>query len=1367
MQHDAAHATDPPYVWVSDPEYANEVASPPRADVSSPPDESPPKKRLPAESDFAARFPQAHLGISPEPLSVHPYRQVDWVAGSSTITSHFTLMHGQPNQWCPWHPDNIPIGPPSVPGPDFPSSLESTHPEGPCPVPLQEQLRIIDSYCEANDVSVGREWDRQRLLNPWFNPLLWDEPPDVALGDPVVVPVTALAAIDPTSLWINILPDAQPLPSPPGSPPGSPPVSPPRTSSSPPRASTPPRQDPLASSTGWLPSPSPASSIAATESLGSSDSPRSLDSADELVVPALSDPIAIQFHTCFQRQEQTLLMHFRTSPACLTLILAVGKLARTCLVPIRLQILTSSALFNCPFASLPEVAASEAAKTSSTTFIGKVLWENRPPPSWSNQAAHAVANLTALRIRLAAICDTNFLPCTPDMTDGLFGFCPRPDSPHVVVLKEFTLHLKMILIVIIWVFEKRGTVFLLGDVEFTKDFRIIRERPLTFLLPVPPDVVSIRYTGTSEAKPWAQMPNVIEFLRLIAEQQFFSVSYLQRICKDMLRQHGDYFPPKPYCLDVECMVAQGNFTSGKTPLPAADIQLNPSRLVHYHGLHCTHGCTSTHVNPACYFKVMLRTITHGWNPQFVLPVERLSEFRGNYPSCEQFPAAMAKAVGKWIDKDFIRPTTGQCGWPVALNAVVKNSDRCRASSEYNIDLTDQAAMDRYNVLRARHDLDPIKVRPTSDFKASGINAALGDFPFRAGTLHDAAAILSPGCWAAVIDIDTYFMCFSYAIEWRFWAAVYWLCVWYEVIRVMFGGKTTPHFAYAWAGELHSIFVYHGLRNFVCMDDHLFSAPSAPDIATTVATAKRIFKDLGFTTSDAKDQVGQTFVFTGVLFDTVNGTMSWTREAAGSALVRVGKVRAFLSGESTRSPSREELESLAGVFNHFSQLLLEGRLNNPFYAWLRRVDHPLSPTLRSSITAALDFWDPVLTLWASSFASPKTFPLLNAATLLAHPSKFVCIQTDASGPHGWGGYEGGLYDTDWAAWSFMWNTTRDGSRDGSHSTGDELYAWVTYLEATAHRDIILLLFTDSQAAAWCVNNGYSDCPITRLKLQRGLSAADSKGIFPVAFWLPRTENDISDFLSHLAFLLGRDIAGPLGTLLHGPNPQAPPQASGPAAGDGAEVQGFLQGQSSPAVPDALPHTTQVSPLGSDSTQGLGEVGAHHRLPPAQPLHPSPSGVADYSPGAAAPPSGAGDALLGRNPECPESPAPNETCAPHRRGSQAAAGGVSSTRGHRHVSFAHVAGLRGHASPGRGTSGAPRGGHSVVPRSMQLPPPPPSHEEPSQRPCPMGPLPFTPGTLRRPLDAPALLVTPVAVADTNGAPLPSISPIQVRSSVSWLV
>lgn len=145
----------------------------------------------------------------------------------------------------------------------------------------------------------------------------------------------------------------------------------------------------------------------------------------------------------------------------------------------------------------------------------------------------------------------------------------------------------------------------------------------------------------------------------------------------------------------------------------------------------------------------------------------------------------------------------------------------------------------------------------------------------------------------------------------------------------------------------------------------------------------------------------------------------------------------------------------------------------------------------------------------------SYPMLSASVLLGTPGKLHVLQSDASGPDGFGYFYGPLGEANPEYYSRVWG---DGYAFVTSHHG-ELSAPLHYLRHSSVSDCMLVWTTDCQAAVWSVCKGRCREDAGMARLRELLALCDERRVVLVAIWAPREVMERADHLSHLAARLG--------------------------------------------------------------------------------------------------------------------------------------------------------------------------------------------------------------------------------------------------------
>lgn len=147
-----------------------------------------------------------------------------------------------------------------------------------------------------------------------------------------------------------------------------------------------------------------------------------------------------------------------------------------------------------------------------------------------------------------------------------------------------------------------------------------------------------------------------------------------------------------------------------------------------------------------------------------------------------------------------------------------------------------------------------------------------------------------------------------------------------------------------------------------------------------------------------------------------------------------------------------------------------------------------------------------------------YRILSASEIQSDPQAIYMVQSDASGDDGYGYYHSYYSEASMQYFSAKWMETHMHS---SHAM--ELYALLIYLRQhdTTICNIILVWITDSTSAALTINKGSCANPEGFGLLKEIYEISDKYHLELLALWVPREENRLADYLSHLASIINRE------------------------------------------------------------------------------------------------------------------------------------------------------------------------------------------------------------------------------------------------------
>ena len=146
-----------------------------------------------------------------------------------------------------------------------------------------------------------------------------------------------------------------------------------------------------------------------------------------------------------------------------------------------------------------------------------------------------------------------------------------------------------------------------------------------------------------------------------------------------------------------------------------------------------------------------------------------------------------------------------------------------------------------------------------------------------------------------------------------------------------------------------------------------------------------------------------------------------------------------------------------------------------------------------------------------------YPILNAEELASDGDSIWVVQSDASGPDGFGYYYGSLVGDAHQYVSRVWG----GEYLFGSSHNGEMQSLLHFLRHTAERHKVLVWISDSLSAVWSVNKGRCRADGSLAVLNEILRLCDVYHLQLLALWVPREDNLYADYLSHLASSLRRE------------------------------------------------------------------------------------------------------------------------------------------------------------------------------------------------------------------------------------------------------
>lgn len=607
---------------------------------------------------------------------------------------------------------------------------------------------------------------------------------------------------------------------------------------------------------------------------------------------------------------------------------------------------------------------------------------------------------------------------------------------------------------------------------------------------------------------------------LVQRQTFLSI-HIKRYIHSYLRTKlpSGTFPTrhstKPSGLLVSEMFDSKLFQSGSCRLHSTSHNFRVDRLCYYHCLACPCCKVLQVLHPTCYFNAMLRCITHGWRPPFLTSIVPQYSVQGNYSSISLYQTSVDLELQDMINRGVLIPHQPRDTTILSpLGAVLKNSDRMRARTLVHTVIHDQASLTiASDALLAIHQ-PKIKCRVTTDSTASGLNAACYAPSFQYPSLSDAIHIITPECFMAIGDITRFFHSFPLALDDRhLYAVAYGGKIWIYA-RCWFGFSACPYYCSTWSAEFRQMLAALGITTAHMMDDWIIVGKSLQEAIAIMLRLTQFFEDIGLEMAFEKYKYGQILVYLGVLIDTVKMTIRFESvQAQGMRSQLNTYLNQIMVGDHL---DHTTIRHVCGKLNWYSEVVQSGRIH--IRSWWRYERHGKQLSKPSLLLLIEDtrWWISLLESWEINKDDElSTYPILSATILQNDPTSVYCIQSDASGPDGFGYFFSHIKDHDPIYISHIWDPPLVGSEQyNSHAF--ELKALCHYLTKECNiSSKILVWISDSESAVYSVNKGVCKDPIGFNILKQILHQCDILKISLMAVWTPREENQIADYLSHLA------------------------------------------------------------------------------------------------------------------------------------------------------------------------------------------------------------------------------------------------------------
>jgi hypothetical protein len=663
----------------------------------------------------------------------------------------------------------------------------------------------------------------------------------------------------------------------------------------------------------------------------------------------------------------------------------------------------------------------------------------------------------------------------------------------------------------------------------------VTKRVAVPLQKLPGDSVESKGKTLSSLGLGTRHARVLELVGRMIEQGTFSVKDIKKETKRAFKEHnGQTDVNKPNGLHISEMFDYRFLQSGEEEIDPATHHVKVEVMDELHRGSCG-SCTQDKV---CHWPRLRRCVTHGWHPLLERELDAKYIYKGNNKLSDLFPEAFKKGVEEFTEgtngwKPVLRPVTKlSTEGKLRVNPmgiVLKNSDKARARILTGIIVESQESLTEANKQLLEGGHDKVKARVTVN--PSSINSASYVPPFSYPSVADAVRLIKPGCWLGKGDVSRYYLMFPLASACWWLFAVNMAGLVYQFICLFFGLAGGAYYASIWSAEMRQWVLAAGIPAVHYMDDWLTIGDSERKVRSNMAGIHAIVASAGFGMSDEKFGFGQRLLFLGLLLDTLAMTITFDKVQCDYMVLVLVKILANLKrgihGSST------ENRHIAGKLNWYAEVVQSARPR--VHSWWSYLRSPKAFYHESGdkLIEDISWWIKLFGEWSEGERS-KEYPILSAEVLKV---KTMTCCSDASMPHGFGYYHGPLRcELDHLRYaSVSW----DEGQLVPSSTWAELYALKHYIRDVDFENGLVVWITDSLSGAYIINSSNAHESLLLELLSDILDICDTKTIYLVAVWIPREENVLADFLSHLSFLSGRlALEGGLGGLFRDEEPQEP-------------------------------------------------------------------------------------------------------------------------------------------------------------------------------------------------------------------------------------
>jgi hypothetical protein len=527
------------------------------------------------------------------------------------------------------------------------------------------------------------------------------------------------------------------------------------------------------------------------------------------------------------------------------------------------------------------------------------------------------------------------------------------------------------------------------------------------------------------------------------------------------------------------------------------------------------------VSTQCYYFQLRNCIHLGWDPP-VFRTHAISPAYGdgsNHSSVEAFKASVAKGIRRMLSEGVLQPVSDHFqGCLTPFRAVLKKSSLLSAMHHARIPIIDDSSLIETNSIMISKKLPELKIRLTSNCTASGVNHATPEKPFSYPTMMQALSIISKGDWLAKGDLQSYFWTFPLAAT----AQPYFLVEFdgrrYVYTRCCFGYKLCPYYCSVWGAEMRQWILRRNISCCHYVDDWFLAAPSLELVQAHMRSLSDTFERCGFVMAPDKFDYGQKLVFCGVLIDTTTMTLRFEPIAVAGFRSQLSHYLDLIN--SGVEVDRGAIHHVCGKLEWFSEVVQSGRVHcHTWWSYLKHGVNLYTP-VKNKLVKDTIWWLSLLKTWETEKGEGTEYKIFSISEIHQNLSRIIVVQSDMSGDDGIGYVSYNLQEPEKniSFFSQRWLQSKPNS-----TMEGELIALKLFLAREGHKyhNSIVIWVSDSLSGVYSVLKGRTNSADSLVVLECILDMCDSYKMLLLALWVPREENQLADFLSHLSVLMNRD------------------------------------------------------------------------------------------------------------------------------------------------------------------------------------------------------------------------------------------------------